>query len=185
MRTPTASADAVASQFPQGHVLVVPGVGHSVFGADLSLCSQRAVRTWAAGGTVPASCPRAAPIVAPLGPLPPPRAHLTAAATASVAAATVHEAVAAWLQVVLLPKARPLAGLYSGRISAGSDSFTLTRYALAPGVELTGKLTVDAAVLPFRVDGSVRVRGTAAVAGVLRVSRGKVAGSLGGRAVHG
>lgn len=57
LRTPAADAIAVASLFPQGHVLVVPGVGHSVLGADVSFCSQRAVHDWMLGTTPPASCP--------------------------------------------------------------------------------------------------------------------------------
>jgi pimeloyl-ACP methyl ester carboxylesterase len=185
LRTPTASALAVASQFAQGHVLVVPGVGHSVFGADLSLCSQRAVRAWAVGADVPASCARVSPLVAPLGPFPVARTHLTAAGTTAAAAATVHEALAAWLQATVAPSSRALAGLYAGKLVADSDSFTLTRYAIAPGVELTGTLSVNAGTLPFTVDGTVHIGGSAAVAGTLHVSAGRVTRSLGVRAVRG
>jgi hypothetical protein len=44
MRTPTTSATDVVGRFHQGRLLVVPGVGHSVLGADASFCSQQAVR---------------------------------------------------------------------------------------------------------------------------------------------
>ena len=44
MRTPTANAASVVSQFPQGHLLVVPGVGHSVLTTDPSNCTSNAVR---------------------------------------------------------------------------------------------------------------------------------------------
>ena len=69
MRTPTPGAVSVAAQFPQGHVLVVPGVGHSVLGADASGCSQRAVRSWMLGGAVPATCARPAAFVAARPPI--------------------------------------------------------------------------------------------------------------------
>src|SRR5204863_307243 len=49
VRTPTANAAAVVQRFPQGHLLVVPGVGHSVLGVDLSFCSLREVRYWVLG----------------------------------------------------------------------------------------------------------------------------------------
>jgi pimeloyl-ACP methyl ester carboxylesterase len=185
MRTPTASAVAVASLFPQGRVLVVPGVGHSVLGADFSLCSQTAVRNWSVGGTVPSSCPRGRPLVAPLGPFPAAKARLSPAGTAAAVAATIREAVAAWLQVGLSPHPLTLAGLYAGKIAPGADGFRLTRYAIAPGVELTGALKLVRGALPFTVEGTVRVAGSAAAAGTLTVASSKVSGLLGGRAVRG
>src|SRR5207302_8875060 len=39
LRTPVANAEMVVDQFPQGKLLVVPGVGHSVIGSDVSGCS--------------------------------------------------------------------------------------------------------------------------------------------------
>src|SRR3954447_13741342 len=58
MRTPTSSAAAVIRNFPHGHLLVVPAVGHSVVGADNSFCAIRAVRSWVTDGSVPATCQR-------------------------------------------------------------------------------------------------------------------------------
>jgi pimeloyl-ACP methyl ester carboxylesterase len=46
LRTPTAGAASVIARFPHGHLLLVPGVGHSVLTADASGCSQNAVRQW-------------------------------------------------------------------------------------------------------------------------------------------
>ena len=185
MRTPTAGAVAVASQFPQGRVLVVPGVGHSVLGADFSLCSQTAVRNWSVGGAVPPSCPRGHALVAPLGPFPAAKTPISPPATASTVAATIREAVAAWLQVGLSPNPQTLAGLYAGKLVPGADGFRLTRYAIAPGVELTGSLKIVRGALPFTVDGTVRVAGSAAAAGTLRVASSKISGVLGGSAVRG
>ena len=95
MRTPTAAAASVAAQFPQGHVLVVPGVGHSVLGVDTSGCSQRAVRDWILGAAVPATCARPAAYipVAPAYPAAPTRA-VTAAQTLAIATKTIKDAQA-------------------------------------------------------------------------------------------
>src|SRR5262249_34670032 len=49
LRTPVANALEVTDQFPQGKLLVVRGVGHSVTGADVSGCSQNYVRQWTLG----------------------------------------------------------------------------------------------------------------------------------------
>ena len=73
LRTPTASAIAVISQFPQGRLIVVPGVGHSVLTADFSYCSQRATRQWILGtleAPTQAACPRVPPLVKILGVFP-------------------------------------------------------------------------------------------------------------------
>src|SRR5207302_838302 len=63
MRTPTANAASVVAQFPQGRLLVVPGVGHSVLTVDPSGCARNAVKTWLNGGTPPTRCAPARPYV--------------------------------------------------------------------------------------------------------------------------
>ncbi len=102
MRTPTAGAASVVAQFPQGHLVVVPGVGHSVVTADPSGCALLAVRNWILNATVPAStCARPKFIVAPLAPYPAattPR-HLGPAATYAIVSKTLREAEAGWLLV--------------------------------------------------------------------------------------
>ena len=93
MRTPTAGAVAVAAQFPQGHVVVVPGVGHDAFDSDLSGCAQLAVRNWMLGAAVPASCPRPGALVkiAPAFPASPTRVQ-TPLQTLAIATKTIQEA---------------------------------------------------------------------------------------------
>ena len=44
LRTPTANAREVAAQIPGSHLLIVPNVGHSVLGSDLSGCSTAALQ---------------------------------------------------------------------------------------------------------------------------------------------
>jgi pimeloyl-ACP methyl ester carboxylesterase len=184
LRTPVANAVAVARQFPQSHLIVVPGVGHSVLTADFSFCAAQAVRQWIQGATLPASaeCPRTPALVQTLTAFPR-RSVRTAQGTLTVAAKAVREAEAAWLQTLFASDAISPAGLYGGKLaSSGGSGFTLMRYSVAPGVFVTGKVKakIDA---PISFSGTVRVSGPRAVAGTLRVTRTTVSGTLGGRRV--
>ena len=101
MRTPTAGAASVVARFPQGKLLVVPGVGHSTVTADFSGCAIQAVHTWMTGGVPPGECARPQPLVATVPALPAPPARpptgCRPAATLAVVKATLREAEAAWL----------------------------------------------------------------------------------------
>ena len=187
-RTPTAGAASIVRQFPQGHLLVVPGVGHSVLTADLSFCSARAVRAWVSVGVVPPStCPRVAPWEKPLGALPTKAPRRAPAATLVAATKTLREAEATWLQLLATSSNLRPAGIVGGslRASATAASFTMTSYAIAPGLKVSGKLTLVGAAIPFRLKGTVHVTGAAATAGTLRINGLKVTGTLGGRHVSG
>jgi pimeloyl-ACP methyl ester carboxylesterase len=186
MRTPTTNALAVVSQFPQGRLIEVPGVGHSVTGADASFCSQRAVREWTLGtlnAPTLASCPRVPPIVKVLGAFPRTSSKPSVRSTLAVAAKTLREAEAAWWQ--LTPSATTLRGLFGGKLVQlkKGDGFTLTRYALTPGVFITGKIAFADIGPPSTYKGTVKVSGPGAVAGTLKVSKNTVSGRLGGRAI--
>jgi hypothetical protein len=187
LRTPTADAARVASLFPHGHLLLVPGVGHSVLTNDFSFCSQRAVRSWLTGGPIPSVCGRVSAFVAPLGPFPARPASRAPATTLAVASATIREAVAAWLQTQGSSGARTFPGLAGGKLVPAKrfSGFTLVRYALAPGVQVSGTLRWISPTLPFAFRGTVRVTGGAAAAGKLRVLRHRLTGTLGGRRVAG
>jgi len=188
MRTPTVNALAVVNQFPQGRLLVVPGVGHSVLTADFSYCSQRAVRAWILGtlnAPERAMCPRVAPLVKVLGAFPrraPKRSVQTTLATASKA---VREAAAAWFQLLFSSTSFTPRGIYGGKLVGlkNAAGFSLSRYSIAPGVFVTGKLSLATLGPPSTYKGTVRVSGTAAVAGTLRFSKNSVSGTLGGHRV--
>jgi pimeloyl-ACP methyl ester carboxylesterase len=185
LRTPVANAADIVSQFPQGHLIVVPGVGHSVFTADVSDCAQDTVRRWIRGAGLPraAACPRVPAFVKTLTAFPKAAsARKTAAATTAVAAKTVREAEAAWLQVILATTSFTPAGLYGGKLTPRGDGFLLTRYSVVPGVAVSGKLLATGPV-PLRLSGTIRVAGPKAVAGTLRVSRTRLSGTIGGRRV--
>jgi pimeloyl-ACP methyl ester carboxylesterase len=183
LRTPVANAVAIARQFPQSHLIVVPGVGHSVTTADFSFCAARAIRQWIQGARLPAECPREPALVKTLTAFPRAPAR-TAQGTLTVAAKAVREAEAAWLQVIFAPSPVSPAGLYGGRLAFPGDGtgFTLTRYTVAPGVYVSGQIKArfDS---PIVFTGTVRVAGPGAVAGTLRVTSTTLAGTLGGRRV--
>jgi pimeloyl-ACP methyl ester carboxylesterase len=182
LRTPTAGAVSVLARFPQGHLLVVPGIGHSVTTADPSGCAVNAVRGWFLNGTVPPpSCPRPKPIVATLASLPAAKhpAHLTPIATYAIAAKTLREAQAAWV----MANDSTLAGIYSGRLVPATGGFSLVRYSISPGVELTGSIKLTKTQLPLVFEGTVRVGGASAAAGLLGLTETSLRGTLGGRLV--
>jgi pimeloyl-ACP methyl ester carboxylesterase len=197
LRTPASNAAAIAARFPQGHLLTVPGVGHSVLGADFTTCSGDAVKTWLNGGVPPARCPRSPMLVNPIGPFPTSFAALRPVGAAGVrgrtlaaVAKTVREAVGSWgLAVTGFTQARAIAGLYGGVIRSSGITFTLSRYSVVPGVQVSGSFHLYRAgtglPLPARFIGSVRVSGAKAAHGSLTVGRSTLSGRLGGRRVRG
>ena len=187
MRTPTAGAASVAAQFPQGHVLVVPGVGHSVLGADISGCSQRAVRDWMLGGAVPASCPRPGAFVAvtPAYPATPTRALLPGQ-TLAIAVKTIKDAESVWLMTAgLSGSSASVPGVASGKLIEGGRTLTFVKYGIAPGVTLSGTLRLQKYGPPISLQGSLTVGGRFAATGLLGVLGSSVRGTLGGHVVGG
>jgi hypothetical protein len=174
------------ARFPQGHLVVVPGVGHSVLTMDTSLCSQIILRAWIESGSAPSRvCRREQPYVAPLAAFPhAPAKRLSPTQTRSVAAKTLREAEAAWLATAGLSgrKAR-LAGIHGGTLSGTGTAFTLDRYSIATGVQVSGRIRVTGLLPPLRLSGSLQVRGTMAARGTLSVRRDGVRGRLGSVAV--
>ena len=195
MRTPVAGAVEVASRFPQGRLVVVPGIGHSVIGQDQTQCAENAVRTWLAGGTPPERCPRARPLLTPIGAIPRSLASLrpdpgtrgVVGRTRRAARITLEEARAAFVTALLESQLqRPVAfgGLHGGRleIALRNPPLRLTRYSTVPGVTLTGTLSVREFLPTPLLAGTIRVCGRGA-GGVLTVDASALRGSLGtGRA---
>lgn len=187
LRTPTAGATTLIAQFPQGHLVVVPGVGHSVLTADPSLCAQTALRNWILSGAAPGSCARAKDYLPPLTAFPGRLAkHLTAAQTLTVARKTVQEAEAAWLATgAMADSPHTVAGMYGGRAVTTANGVTLTSYTIAAGVTVSGKLKMRDIGPPASFAGSVKVAGSAAVHGTLTLDHGSLRGRLGNRKVGG
>ncbi len=180
LRTPTAAAAAVVARFPQGHLLVVPGVGHSVLTADPSGCSQKAVRAWMLGHAPPTTCARAKPFVTPVGAFPVPSSkHLDAGQTRLLVAKTVHEAEAVWMMTASSGFHLVVPGLYSGRLLTTGAGFMLQRYSITPGVTLTGLVLLKGLGPPLAFEGLLNVGGKTATPGVLNLSGTALRGKLG------
>ncbi len=180
LRTPTAGAASVVARFPRGHLLVVPGVGHSVLTSDPSGCAQGAVRAWILGHTLPAKCGRAKPFVTALAAFP--RAaskRLDARQTRALVAKTVHEAEAAWLMAVASGRQARVPGLFSGALLPAGVGFTLQRYGITPGVTLTGEVLIGEVGPPLAFVGLLRVGGKLAAPGQLRLEGASLRGKLG------
>jgi pimeloyl-ACP methyl ester carboxylesterase len=188
LRTPAANAVAVISAFPQGQLVIVPGVGHSVSSADFSGCAADAIRRWILGTLQSfrqASCPRVPPAGKILNAFPRRPTKPTVKATLTDAARTVREAEATWLQVIFASASFAPRGLYGGRLVASQKdlSFTLSRYSAVNGIQVSGKVTFVPGALPLSYKGTIRVSGSAAVAGTLKFSKNSISGRLGGRVV--
>jgi pimeloyl-ACP methyl ester carboxylesterase len=188
MRTPTAGAQSVIAQFPQGKLVVVPGIGHSVVSTDPSGCAELAVHDWMLDPSSNDSCPRPPFLVAPIGAYPKAPVHRAGpAATFSLASKTVAEAEAAWLLGASSDTSGPIAGLASGKlVEAGgsADSFRLAGYGIVPGVTVSGVVTLaQRAAVALKFQGRLTVAGRLAAGGTLQLAASRLHGTLGGRAV--
>jgi hypothetical protein len=185
MRTPTASAQSVIAQFPQGTLLVVPGVGHSVALADPSGCALEAVHNWMSGAAAIGQCPRSPFLVAPLAALPKPVKHAGPRTAFAIADKTVREAEAAWLIASDAASPVPVPGLAGGTLTVvGKDGFRLSGYALVPGVTLSGTIKLgERRTVALDFQGAVTVAGAAAPKGHLQLIASKLSGTVGGHAV--
>ena len=186
MRTPVANAFDVINRFPQGKLLVVNGVGHSVIGSDVSTCSWGYVRQWILGTlNAPdrAECSqRVQPIVKVVTTFPK-RPKRTVAQTLATVGRTVREAEATfWFG----QEGFTARGLSGGKLVnlKGGRNFRLTRYSLAPGVLVSGTLRLVDIGPPSTYSGKIKISGSAALAGTLTVAKnGRITGRLGGRRV--
>src|SRR5947208_2340199 len=176
LRTPASNAAAIAARFPQGRLLTVPGVGHSVLGADFTRCADDAVGTWLSGGIPPSRCPRSPMLVNPIGPFPAsfPSSNRRGVRgrTLAAVAKTVREAAASWAFALTgFSGTHSIAGLYGGVIRTSGTTFTLKRYSLVPGVQLNGTLRLyrpdSGSAVPARFVGSMRILGPKAAQGRL------------------
>ena len=130
------------------------------------------------GGNVPATCQRPSFIVTPPGAYPPVAAPARAASprvTLALARKTIKEAEALWLTTAF-GSGGPVGGLLSGKLTPGQASFRLNRYAIAPGVELSGRLDAAGSGFPLSFKGTVTVSGTKAAHGKLTLKKDVLTG---------
>lgn len=197
LRTPTSNAREVAAQAPGSHLLVVPEVGHSVLGSDLSGCASKALQ--ALFKPLPIKpCAKGGPEILgllKLTPLAPVRISAVAPATGNRGLpgrtlAAVGLTLADFLRQAALHALGALesgnlgglislrvGGLRSGWAAAEQAGLVLHDYSYVPGVTVSGKVTASEVVL--------HVGGSAAARGTLRLKPHQaLGGTLGGRRVR-
>ncbi len=194
IRTPTSGAVAVASRFPQGRVLVVPGAGHSVL--NHSPCAATAVRAWLNGATPPAVCTRFSLYVPPVGPwrrsvaATPPLARVPGLTGRTLAALlqTIHDAEDVWSLTRHTEQAT--LGLVDGSLSPDPRGvIRLKGYSSVPGLTLTGNIVLKMdpygdPVMPLTAQfGLLAVGGSGAARGRVKLSENRLTGTLARRSV--
>lgn len=185
MRTPSEGAQQVISKFPQGQLVIVPGVGHSTTTADFSGCAPQRLRAWMLGGSVAGTCPRAPALIPPIPALPPAgpakvTKPLGPLQTYSVAARTIADAQAMW---IMASSNAPIPGIWGGKLTPAGREINLSRYSIARGVALSGKIRLVSSGLPLRFEGTLTVTGARASTGLLGLKDKSLRGTLGGRVV--
>ncbi|MEA2424760.1 MAG: hypothetical protein QOH13_1170, partial [Thermoleophilaceae bacterium] len=187
LRTPLEGAQKMAALLPHSALVSIPGQGHSVFGSDLTGCSDRALAAFFHGRKVATTCKRRGGRIRPDGPIPGSIGELRAAAakgkrgrTVSAAALTVFDVLEQSADSLL---SDPLGlirggGLRGGRYYETTTSIELNDVVYIPGVHVTGEVSQGGA-------STLRISGKSASSGRIRIKGGRVTGVLGGRPVNG
>jgi pimeloyl-ACP methyl ester carboxylesterase len=187
LRTPIEGAQKMAALFPQATLVTVPGVGHSVYGSDLSGCSDRALKSFFAGRTVNTKCRRTGGRIRPDGPIPgsfrelkPAAAKGKAGRTVTAAALTVFDVLEQSADSLL---SNPLGQIRGGGLRGGRYFETRTTIAIrnvvyVPGVRVNGAVTEGGGA-------TMTTSGGNAARGHLRFRGNHVTGVLGGSRIDG
>ncbi len=195
LRTPTSNAQQIAARIPDAQLLVVPYTGHSVIGSDFGDCASLALAAFFAGGEAGHPVLPCAPGANPFAPTPltptklayvhpvpglSGRPSLTLTAVLDTIVDLNRQVVGATLQAdAQLPSGSSFGGLRGGYAKLSSTRLALTRFTFIPGVELSGTFPVSKGQLQT---ATLRVTGSSAANGIVRVGSGKVVtGTLGGR----
>ncbi len=187
MRTPVASAQAVAARAPGSHLLIAPGAGHSVLGS--LTCADDQLANLLAGRRVSTqACNREAPIPYPvpvppadLGRVSPSGAPGTAGRVAHAARMAVRDGVDAMPAATDAGLDR-LPGIRGGTarpLDFLGAEIRFTRFSAVRGVAITGTLSFNGNTF----EGAVQVNGPGAWDGTLYLARGgqrAYTGSIGG-----
>src|SRR3954447_6969723 len=187
LRTPVEGAKKLAALLPHSTLVAVPGVGHSVYGSDLSGCSDRALKNFFADKRINTNCRRSLGRIRPDGPIPgslkklnPAAAPGTRGRTVSAATLTVFDVLEQSADSLL---SNPLGlirggGLRGGRYFETRTTIRLRNVVYIPGVRVSGDV--------FEGGGAtLTIAGGEASHGHLRLRGGHVTGVLAGRRVNG
>ncbi|HEX4837877.1 MAG TPA: alpha/beta fold hydrolase [Solirubrobacteraceae bacterium] len=190
LRPPTAGGEAVAARIAGAQLVLVPHTGHSVIGADYSGCAQAAVKAFFAGGTAlpckatqnpftptpitPTKLSRVKPVGGVAG-----RAGSTLAVALDTIVDLERQVIGATLQAAqALPSGSSFGGLRGGYARISSSTLRLHRLSFVPGVQLSGTFTIVHGRLR---PANLRVEGSRAARGTIRIGAPSVSGTLGGR----
>lgn len=187
LRTPIEGAAKLAAAIPGSVMITVPDTGHSVLGADLTGCSDRALKQFMSNKPVQTTCKRAHGRIRPDGPIPrsikdvkPAAAPGKRGRTVAAAALTVFDVLEQSADALLT---NPLglirgAGLRGGHFFETRNTIRLVNVMFVPGVVVSGDIANGGAA-------KLRISGPLAARGHIAFRRGRVTGVLGGRRVHG
>ena len=193
LRTPTENALHVAAQIPDAQVLKVPYTGHSVIGSDLSGCAQGALARFFTGTPVGscASSPNRFPAtqLAPLSlaSLAPTRGVAGARGQALTA---IVQTIRDLRRIILIfgfsegkvPVGARFGGLRGGSVRVTKTATVLSRLSYVPGVQIDGAIPNDLLLKDRGGAASLRIGGSAASGGQIRISAGgRIEGVLGGQ----
>jgi len=175
LRTPTANAREVAAEVPGAHLLVVPDVGHSVLGDDLSGCSTAALQALFAGAAIkPCGPARPEPLDLPT-PVPPaslddvppaPQNSGRPGRTLEAVALTLSDLArqASYLTLARLGAGSltglstlNVGGLHAGWAELNAGKLHLHDYVYVPGVRISG--TVASEQISLTVEGASAAHG--------------------------
>ena len=187
MRTPVASARAVAARSSSPSLVIAPGAGHSLLYSYS--CAQRQMRNLLYGRAVSATaCTREAPVPtaipvppATLGQVAPAGAPGTAGRVARAARLTVRDGVLA-LDAATGAGLPALPGIRGGLARQGGvlgEAISYSRFSAVKGVRITGTLRFNGSTF----QGALWVDGPGAWDGTLYLARGgerAYSGSIGG-----
>jgi pimeloyl-ACP methyl ester carboxylesterase len=188
LRTPIEGAQRMATLLPQSTLVAVPGVGHSVYGSDLSGCSDRALRNFFTGKNINTKCRRSQGRIRPDGPIPRSFKGLRPAAARGKQGRTVSAAVLTVFDVLeqsadqLLSNPLGLihgGGLRGGRYFETRSTIELHNVVYIPGVKVTGAVMENGGANLF-ISG-----GTGSHGHIRLRNNGRVSGVLGGKQVSG
>lgn len=180
IRTPVEDATEVAKLLPHGTLVTVPNAGHSLIGN--TNCTEAAIRRFMSNRPIGTPCLREKPYAFSTGAVPASIGQLIssggaggrAGRTISAVRLTILDAAAT---AEMFYDSRRFPGLRRGfgSLSGDGSSVKVRRYSYVRGVELSGRVGADNAVL--------KVGGSAAAKGELRLRRHRYVGRLGGKRV--
>lgn len=190
LRTPTSNAREVARMIPDAQLLVVPYTGHSVLGSDFSGCAEVAVEAFFEDAQVlpcgqvpnlfsptpaiPRNLASTKPVLGLAG-----RPGRTLRAVVETMIDLDRQVIGATLQAdAELPSGSSFGGLRGGYAKLTKKTVELHRFSFVPGVQLNGAFPVKNGEVGA---ASIRITGSAAAHGHVRIGSTRTSGVLGGR----